>query len=90
MTKKELISKIAQDLGYTKKDTENIVNCFLETIINTLEDGEKVMLSGFGTFDVKTRDARKIPNPQTGETMEIPSKKVVSFKVAKAIKADLD
>ncbi len=90
VNKKELIAEVAQTLSYTKKDTEDVINCFIDTIVATLEKGEKVVISGFGTFDVKKREARKIPNPQTGETMNIPEKKVVSFKIAKAIREDLD
>lgn len=89
MNKKELLAEVCDKLGYTKKDTEIIINTFLDTITNTLESGEKVVISGFGTFDVKKREARSIPNPVTGEKMLIPEKKAVSFKVAKSIRDDL-
>lgn len=90
MNKKELIAEVAQRIDFTKKDTEDVVNTLLDTIVETLEGGDKVVISGFGTFEVKKREPRRITNPQTGETMNIPEKKVVSFKLAKSIREDLD
>lgn len=88
MNKKEIIASVAQRIDYTKKDTDEVIEAFLATIIETLEQGEKVVLSGFGTFEMKTRDARQIPNPLTGKMMDIPKKKAISFKAAKSLKED--
>lgn len=90
MTKKELIQEVASQLGFTKKDTDEVINTFLEIIQKKLESGEKVVISGFGTFDVKTREARQIPNPVTGEKMDIPARKAITFKAAKAMLEELE
>ncbi len=70
----------------TKKDTEKVVNALFDTVQGTLQTGEKVQLIGFGTFEVRQRQARKGRNPQTGQEISIPATKVPAFKAGKALK----
>lgn len=86
MNKTDLINEVAVKTGMTKKDTEKVVNAFFDTVQGTLQTGEKVQLIGFGTFEVRQRQARKGRNPQTGQEINIPATKVPAFKVGKALK----
>ena len=86
MNKTELIAAVAEKAGMTKKDTECVVSATLETIVATLGNGDKIQLPGFGTFEVKHREARTGRNPKTGEAMEIAATNVPSFKAGKAMK----
>jgi DNA-binding protein HU-beta len=74
----------------TKKDVEKVVNAFFETVEGALKSGDKVLLIGFGTFEVRDRQARKGRNPQTGEEINIPATKVPAFKAGKALKDVLE
>lgn len=86
MNKTELIAAVATKTGLTKKDTEATVSAALESIVAALAEGDKVQLPGFGTFEVKHREARTGRNPRTGETMEIAASNAPSFKPGKAMK----
>ena len=86
MNKTELIAAVSQAAGLTKKDTERIINVALDTITTCLVEGEKVQLSGFGTFEVKDREARIGRNPHTKEAIDIPATRVPSFKASQALK----
>lgn len=90
MNKTELIAAIADKAGLTKKDAEEVVNAFTETVIKALKKGDKVQLVGFGTFEVTKRGARTGRNPQTGETMKIAATKAPKFKPGKAFKDALN
>lgn len=86
MNKTELIAVVAQNTGVSKKDTEAVVSAALEAIGQALAQGDKVQLSGFGTFDVKAREARIGRNPHTKETIDIPATNVPVFKASKALR----
>ncbi|MCP4756533.1 MAG: HU family DNA-binding protein [Proteobacteria bacterium] len=86
MTKAELISIAAKDTGTTKTAAESILNSILGTIQQSLVDGKKITLVGFGTFSVGDRQARKGRNPQTKEEIQIPASKVAKFKPGKVLK----
>ena len=86
MNKTELIAVVSQAAGLTKKDTERVINAALDTITASLVEGEKVQLSGFGTFETKEREARIGRNPRTKEAVEIAATRVPSFKPSKALK----
>ena len=73
MNKTELIAIAAENAGLTKKDTERLLNAAIDAIALALVRGEKVQLSGFGTFETKTREARVGRNPHTKEAIEIPA-----------------
>jgi DNA-binding protein HU-beta len=86
MNKTELIAAAAESAGLTKKDTERALNAALDAITASLRNGEKVHLSGFGTFEVKDREARIGRNPHTKEAIDIPATCVPVFKASKALK----
>lgn len=86
MNKTELIAAAAEGAGLSKKDAERVVNAAIDTITAALVKGEKVQLSGFGTFETKEREARIGRNPHTRETIEIPATRVPAFKASKALK----
>ena len=86
MNKTELINVVAQRTGLTRKDAERCLNTALETITASLEQGDKVQLSGFGSFEVKDREARIGRNPRTKEAIEIPATRTPVFKPSKALK----
>ena len=86
MNKTELIAVAAQAVGMTKKDTERVLNAALDAITASLVNGEKVQLSGFGTFEIKEREARVGRNPHTKESVEIPATTVPVFKASKVLK----
>jgi len=84
--KAELIEKVASSADLTKKDATAAVEAVFESIKETLADGEKVQIIGFGNFEVRDRAARKGRNPQTGDEIQIPATKVPAFKAGKALK----
>ena len=86
MNKTELVAVVAEKSGITKKDAERVVSATFETITAQMMKGEKVQISGFGTFEVKDREARIGRNPHTKEAIEIPATKVPGFKASKTLK----
>ena len=86
MNKSELIAMTAESTGLTKKDAERVLNAALDAIIAAMGEHEKVQLSGFGTFEVKEREARVGRNPHTKEAIDIPATSVPVFKASKALK----
>ena len=86
MNKTDLIAAAAQSTGLTKKDTERVLNAAIDAITASLCSGEKVQISGFGTFEVKAREARVGRNPRTKETVTIAATSVPVFKASKALK----
>jgi DNA-binding protein HU-beta len=87
MNKEQLVEKVADKTGATKKDALELVNCTLDLITGALKKGEKVTLVGFGTFLVRKRKAREGRNPQTGAKIKIPAKKVPAFAAGKELKS---
>lgn len=90
MNKTELIGEVAGKAGITKKDAEKVINAFFTTVEEGLKTGDKIQLIGFGTFEVRERQARKGRNPQTGVEIDIPAARVPAFKPGKALKDALD
>lgn len=86
MYKIELVEKVAETAGLSKVQAEAAVNAFIETVTVALQEGNKISLKGFGTFEVRTREARIGRNPKTGESMEIAASKVPAFKASTALK----
>lgn len=87
MNKTDLIARIAEKTDLTKKDSQAALTAMLEAIEETLQKGDKVQLVGFGTFEVRSRKARKGRNPQKpNEVMEIPASKAPVFKAGKSLK----
>lgn len=91
MTKSELIARLAAnnpDLYH--RDVERLVNTIFDTIIEALENGDRVELRGFGAFSVREHDARMGRNPRTGEAVEVDAKKVPFFKMGKGMQERLN
>ena len=86
MNKTELIASVAQSAGLTKKDTDRVISAAIDAITAALVQGEKVQISGFGTFETKEREARVGRNPHTKEEIHIPATRVPGFKASKALK----
>lgn len=86
MNKKELIEAIATETGLPKTHIANVLDSFTATTTKTLAEGEEVKLIGFGTFSVKERKERVGRNPQSGDKITIPAKRVPVFKPAKNLK----
>jgi DNA-binding protein HU-beta len=80
MNKADLVNSIAEKAGLTKTKSNEVVDVIVSTISEALKSGDKVTLVGFGTFTTTQRDARKGRNPKTGETLDIPAKRVAKFK----------
>jgi len=89
MTKSEMLNAIVEKSGAAKKDVKAVMDAFNTVVIDTLKKEKKVKLPGLGIFAVKHRKARQGRNPMTGETIQIPAKKVVKFRVAKDVKTSV-
>ena len=86
MNKTELVAAVAQKAELSKKDAEKAVAAVTAAITDALCAGDKVQLVGFGTFEVRNREARTGKNPRTGEAIQIAASKVPAFKAGKALK----
>lgn len=86
MNKSDLIQAVVEKTGLSKKDSANVVDAILDSISDSLAKGDKVQLVGFGTFEVRSRNAREGRNPATGEAIKIKASKVPAFKAGKALK----
>jgi integration host factor subunit beta len=86
MTKADLIDEVAKNSDLSKKDAEVIVQAVLDSIVESLKNGGKVELRGFGSFRLRERASRQGRNPKTGEKVFVPAKKVPYFKPGKDLK----
>ncbi|HAT81849.1 DNA-binding protein HU-beta [Eubacterium pyruvativorans] len=87
MNKAELVAAVAEKTGFTKKDAETAINAFLTAVEDSLVEGEKVQLIGFGTFETRERKSRQGRNPRKpDEIIDIPASKAPVFKAGKALK----
>lgn len=86
MNKTELVAAVAEQAALSKKDAEKALNAVVDAITNALAEGDKVQLVGFGTFEVRDREARTGKNPRTGETIKIAASKAPAFKAGRALK----
>ncbi len=89
MKKSEIVAALADQLELTKKEADTAVDLVFATILEGIQNGEKVAISGFGTFELKTKAERHGRNPKTGEEIIIPAKKAISFKPSKVLKEDI-
>lgn len=89
MNKSELIDEIARESGLSKGDSEKALNATVQAITNAMKSGNNVQLVGFGTFQVRQRNARTGRNPKTGESIQIEASKVPAFSPGKALKEAL-
>ena len=86
MNKTELVAAVAEKAAISKKDADKVVSAVISTITDALAADDKVQLVGFGTFEVRARDARVGKNPRTGEEIKIAASKVPAFKAGKPLK----
>ena len=86
MTKAELVATVADKAGLDRKTSDKAVAAVFDSIKKALIEGDKVQIIGFGTFENRTRSARKGRNPRTGEEIEIPASTLPSFKAGKGLK----
>ncbi len=90
MTKAELVDSIFERVGLSKKEAQDIIEIIFDTIKQTFVEGESVKISGFGTFNVKKKTARRGRNPKTGEELEITPRKVITFRTSNQLKAIIE
>jgi integration host factor subunit alpha len=80
LTKADIVNTVTERLGYSKVKSSEIIETVLEIIKHSLEDGDDVLISGFGKLCVKNKDARKGRNPATGDDLMLEKRRVVTFK----------
>jgi DNA-binding protein HU-beta len=90
MNKADLVNSISEKTGLSKTKTNEVIDAFVSSVTESLKRGEKVTLVNFGTFNTSERDARKGRNPKTGESIEIPSKRVARFKVGTGLSKNIN
>jgi integration host factor subunit alpha len=90
LAKKDIVQNVHDKLGFSKKDSAEMVECVFGLMQESLARGEKMKISGFGTFATKEKKAQTGRNPQTGEKIEIPAKRVLSFKPSQILKRILN
>ena len=90
MTKAEIVERIYEKVGFSKKEASEIVEAIFEIIKTHLEGGEKVKISGFGNFVVHAKRPRKGRNPQTGDEIVITGRRVLSFKPSQVLKKTIN
>lgn len=91
MTKAQLIEKVSEKVnGLTKRQTEIIVNALFESIKDTLAQGDKIEMRGFGSFRLRHRKTREGRNPKTGASVSVPAKRVPFFRAGKELKELVD
>lgn len=89
-TKKDLIDRIVEETGIKRSDVKKTVQCFLESVIEELRDGNRLEFRDFGVFEVRERAARVAQNPKTLEQVEVPPKKTVKFKTGRLMKLAME
>ncbi|MDY6841624.1 MAG: HU family DNA-binding protein [Pseudomonadota bacterium] len=89
MRKPELAAAIADRTGLTRDKASEVITAFTDQVSAATSRGEDVTLIGFGTFNIRSREARDGRNPQTGETIRIPASKTVGFKAGKTLKDEI-
>jgi integration host factor subunit alpha len=90
MTKVDIVSSVYEKVGFSKKEAMRVVETIFDILKEALERGEKVKISGFGNFMVRGKRARRGRNPQTGDDIEISSRKILTFKPSQVLKNELN
>tara|TARA_B100000686_G_C16332476_1_gene733817 strand:- start:270 stop:593 length:324 start_codon:yes stop_codon:yes gene_type:complete len=83
--KADIVDRVYEKVGFTRKDAEDAVDVVIDEIKSVLADGESVRISGFASFNLRSKKARNARNPKTGETIVIKARKVLSFKPSKCL-----
>lgn len=89
LTKADIVERVFQKVGFSKKESSELVELVFETMKKTLERGEKIKISGFGKFEVRQKHPRRGRNPQTGSEIEISARRVLTFKPSQRLKLEL-
>ena len=90
MTKADIVERIYEKVGFSKKESAELVETVFDLIKNTLEEGDKIKIAGFGNFVVKEKADRRGRNPQTGEEITISARKILTFKPSQVLKASIN
>ena len=90
MTKADIVSAVYEKVGFSKKEAVRVVETIFDVVKEGLERGEKVKISGFGNFVVRSKRARRGRNPQTGDDIEISPRKILTFRPSQVLKNDLN
>jgi integration host factor subunit alpha len=90
MTKADIVEAIYEKIGFSRKESAEIVDLVFDLMKETLENGDKIKISGFGNFVVREKRARKGRNPQTGQELEISARRVLTFKPSQVLRKTLN
>ena len=90
MTKADLVDRIFEKIGLSKKEALEIIEILFDTMKQTFVEGESVKVSGFGTFNVRQKMARRGRNPKTGDDLEITPRKVITFRASNELKSGIE
>lgn len=90
MTKADIVEKIYDKVGFSKKESAELVELVFDIMKTTLENGEKIKIAGFGNFVVKEKADRRGRNPQTGEEITISARKILTFKPSQVLKSSIN
>lgn len=90
MTKADIVERIHEKIGFSKKESAEMVEAVFALIKSTLESGEKLKIAGFGNFEVKQKSDRRGRNPQTGETITIEARRILTFKPSNVLKTAIN
>jgi integration host factor subunit alpha len=89
MTKADIVERVYKEIGFSKKESAEVVDLVFKIIKETLSKGEKVKISGFGNFTIRDKSTRVGRNPQTGQSMNISARRVLTFKPSQILKEDI-
>lgn len=90
MTKADLVERIFEKIGLSKKEAQEIIEILFDTMRQTFIEGESVKISGFGTFNVRQKTARRGRNPKTGDDLEITPRRVITFRASNQVKSAME
>jgi integration host factor subunit alpha len=90
MTKADIVEKIYEKVGFSKKESAELVELVFDIVKSTLEQGDKIKIAGFGNFVVKQKADRRGRNPQTGEEITISARRILTFKPSQVLKASIN
>jgi len=90
MTKADIVEAMYEKIGFSKKEAADLVELVFDTIKNTLSQGEKIKISGFGNFVVREKRSRIGRNPQTGQSIEISARRVLTFRPSQVLRAEVN
>jgi integration host factor subunit alpha len=90
MTKADIVESLYEKVGFSKKEAADLVELVFDTIKSTLSQGQKIKISGFGNFVVREKRARIGRNPQTGESIEISARRVLTFRPSQVLRAEVN